>query len=142
MPEIQLLRDPEIIPTGEVLENALGKEVYAVYAELIKTITGTEFELAPEWNYYKDGKAWLCKVVYKKKTVFWLSAWENHLKTSFYFTEKTRAGIFDLPIDEKIKQDFDETKVVGKLNPLTLCIDSPEKLEDLKEIIKYKKGLK
>lgn len=142
MAEILLLRESGTIPTEEVLENALGKKVFAVYEELIKTITGAEFELAPEWNYYKDGKAWLCKVIYRKKTVFWLSAWENHIKTSFYFTEKTRAGIFDLTVDEKIKQDFIETKAVGKLNPLILCIDTPEQLEDLKEIIRYKKGLK
>lgn len=142
MTEILLLRDSEIIPTEEVLENALGKKVFAVYEELTKIITGVEFELAPEWNYYKDGKAWLCKVVYKKKTVFWLSAWENQIKTSFYFTEKTRTGIFDLAIDQKIKQDFDDSKAVGKLCPLILCIETREQLEDLKEIIRYKKGLK
>ena len=124
------------------MENALGKKVFAVYEKLIKAITSAEFELAPEWNYYKDGKAWLCKVIYKKKTVFWLSAWENHIKTSFYFTEKTRTGIFELAIDEKIKQDFDQSKAVGKFSPLVLCIDAPGQLKDLKEIIRYKKALK
>lgn len=142
MAEIQLLRDSEIIPTEKVLENALGKEIFAVYKELTKIITSVEFELKPEWNFYKDGKAWLCKVIYKKKTVFWLSIWEKHIKTSFYFTEKTRSGIFELPIDEKIKQDFEETKIIGKLIPLILCIEKEGQLEDLKEVIKYKKGLK
>jgi len=142
MAEIQLLRDSEIIPTEKVLENTLGKEIFAVYKELTKIITSAEFELKPEWNFYKDGKAWLCKVIYKKKTVFWLSIWENHIKTSFYFTEKTRSGIFELPINEKIKQDFEETKIIGKLIPLILYIEKEEQLEDLKEVIKYKKGLK
>lgn len=142
MTENLLLRDSEINPTNEVLENALGKDIFLVYEDLIEIITNVEFELKPEWNFYKDGKAWLCKVTYKKKTVFWLSIWEQHIKTGFYFTEKTRLGIFNLQINEKIMQDFEETKTVGKLFPLVLNIDKKRQLEDLKEIIKYKKSLK
>jgi len=142
MTENLLLRDSGIHPTNEVLENALGKDIFLVYEELIEIITNAEFELKPEWNFYKDGNAWLCKVTYKKKTVFWLSIWEQYIKTGFYFTENTRSGIFSLQINEKIMQDFEETKTVGKLFPLILNIDTKSQLEDLKEIIKYKKSLK
>ena len=142
MTENILLRDSEINPTNEVLENALGKDIFLVYEELIKIVTNAEFQLKPEWNFYKDGKAWLCKVTYKKKTVFWLSIWEKRIKTGFYFTEKTRLGIFSLQLNEKILQDFEETKTVGKFFPLVLDIDEKKQLEDLKEIIKYKKSLK
>ena len=142
MTENILLRDSEINPTNEVLENALGKNIFKVYEELIKIITDIEFELKPEWSFYKDGKAWLCKVTYKKKTVFWLSIWEKHIKTAFYFTEKTRFGIFSLKINEMIIQNFEVAKTVGKLFPLVINIDNQIQLEDLKEIIKYKMSLK
>lgn len=142
MTENLLLRDSEINPTNEVIENALGKEIFLVYQELIKIISDVPFELIPEWNFYKDGKAWLCKVTYKKKTVFWLSIWEKCIKTGFYFTEKTRLGIFSLQINEKIIRNFEEEKTVGKLFPLVLVLDKKWQLEDLKEIIKYKKSLK
>jgi len=142
MTENLLLRDSEINPTNEVLEKALGKDIFQVYETLIKTITNVEFELKPEWNFYKDGKAWLCKVTYKNKTIFWLSIWEKCIKTGFYFTEKTRLGIFSLQINKKIVQDFEKTKTVGKLFPLVVEIDKKSQLEDLKEIIKYKKSLK
>ena len=142
MTENLLLRDSEINPTNEVLEKALGKDIFQVYETLIKTITNVEFELKPEWNFYKDGKAWLCKVTYKNKTIFWLSIWEKCIKTGFYFTEKTRLGIFSLQINKTILQDFEKTKTVGKLFPLVVEIDKKSQLEDLKEIIKYKKSLK
>jgi len=142
MTENLLLRDSEINPTNEVLEKALGKDIFQFYETLIKTITNVEFELKPEWNFYKDGKAWLCKVTYKNKTIFWLSIWEKCIKTGFYFTEKTRLGIFSLQINKKIVQDFEKTKTVGKLFPLVVEIDKKSQLEDLKEIIKYKKSLK
>ena len=141
MTETILLRDSETYPTDEVLEMALGKDIFPVYEELIKIITGVEYDLKPEWNFYKDGKSWLCKVTSKKKTVFWLSVWENHFKTGFYFNGNTRSGIFSLKINQEIIQHFEEAKTVGKLFPLVLEIDNKNQLEDLKELIKYKKSV-
>lgn len=90
--ETILLRDKEQYPAGEILMNALS-DSYASFSELMAMIAGTEYRLAPEWNYYNDGKAWLCKVVYKKKTVFWLSVWDGYFQAAFYFTEIGRAHV-------------------------------------------------
>jgi len=142
MDEIQLLRDAEITPTMDVLENIVGKDIFSVYEKIYKTITSSEFELNPEWNFYKDGKAWLCKVSYKKKTVFWLSVWDTGIKTGFYFTEKTRSGVLELAINDEIKQRFESVKLIGKLIPLTLVVENEAQLDDLKKLIVYKKALK
>jgi hypothetical protein len=136
-----LLREKEIEPTNEVLENVLGKELFKLYQELIKIFTD-EFSLEPQWQFYKDGNAWLCKVVYKKKTILWLSIWENYIKTGFYFTEKTGIGVLELDIDNKIKEVFEVANPIGKLIPLIIDINQQKQIEDLKEVIKYKKGLK
>ena len=136
--QMMLLRDAETEPTAEVLKNALGKEVFSVYKELMKIFT-EEFGMDPLWRFYKDGKAWLCKVVFKKKTILWLSVWESFIKISFYFTKKTRPGIFDLEIEGEIKETFFKTGTIGKLIPLTIDIERREQFKSLKEIIKYKK---
>ena len=136
-----LLRDKEIEPTDEVLENVLGNELFMIYQEIIKIFT-EEFSLEPQWRFYKDGNAWLCKVVNKKKTILWLSVWENYIKTGFYFTEKTGTGIFELAIDYKIKEEFDLAKPIGKLIPLVIDINQQKQIKDLKEIVRYKKSLK
>lgn len=138
---IQLLRDEEIIPTETVLEEALGKDVFAVYTKLNEIIR-TEFQIEPEWRYYKDGKSWLYKAVYKKKTIFWLSIWGKFIKISLLFTEKTRGGIYDLEISNEIKESFKNAHAIGKLIPLLLDIDKEQQLADLIQIIKYKKTLK
>ena len=139
--ETILLRKKEIEPTNEVLENALGKELFIIYQELIKIFTD-EFSLEPQWQFYKDGNAWLCKVVYKKKTILWLSIWENYIKTGFYFTEKTGIGVLELDIDNKIKEVFEVAKPIGKLIPLIIDINQQKQIKDLKEVVKYKKELK
>ncbi|WNY26674.1 hypothetical protein MsAm2_04460 [Methanolapillus ohkumae] len=107
----------------------------------MKAITDPEFHLTPEWHYYKDGKSWLCKVVHKKKTVFWLSVWDGFFKTTFYMTEKIRGGIENLSIDSKIKNDFKQSKPIGKLIPLTVRVDE-KNLKDVLLIVDFKKKLK
>lgn len=136
----KLLRDPEIIPDNRTLAVSLGEDIFKVY-EVLKGLVENDLGLNMEWRYYNDGKAWLCKVTNGKKTVFWLSAWEGLLKTSFYFTEKTRHGIAGLQIDGKIKETFGEAIPSGKLIPLILDIDRDEQLSDLKKIAIYKVSL-
>ena len=138
--ETILLREPELLPTKEVLENALG-ESFTTLTELIDIVTNPQYGLILEWNYYKDGKAWLCKVTFKKKTVFWLSVWDKYFKVGFYFTEKNCLGVLELDIDEKIKEDFGQSKNIGKLIPLGISVTGKEQIEDVLKIIDYKKRL-
>lgn len=140
--EIQLLRDPEVKPSEQVIRDIYDDKLFGVYKDIFEIISNPELQLAHEWNYYRDGKSWLCKVIHKKKTVFWLSLWDKLIKTSFFFTEKTRGGVGDLPVNEKIKKNFEQAKFTGKLIPLIMDINSKEQLKDLIEMIKYKKSLK
>jgi hypothetical protein len=133
-----MLTEPAISPTPEVLKAALGNS-YIAYEKLMETVTSNA--LQPQWNYYKDGKAWLCKIQRKKKTVFWLSVWENCFKTTFYFTAKSSKGINALEIDDKIKIDFAGHKSIGKLLPLIFTIHTKQQLTDLLKVIDFKTSL-
>ena len=139
--DTKLLNDKNVFPTDEVLQKALGKR-HVLFKELIDTITGDDYGLTFEWRFYNDGKSWLGKAVYKKKTIFWLSVWDDCFRTGFYFTEKTRGGIMELNVDEKIKAAFAKTKSAGKLVPLPLNVDKKRQIKDVLEIVKYKKSLK
>ena len=57
--EIQLFKDPTVKPENKILEEILGKN-YLQYKEFVEKITTKNILL--EWNYYNDGKPWLCKV--------------------------------------------------------------------------------
>lgn len=136
-----LLREQENPPTSETLSNALG-DSYLVFEELIKEITGPDFGLVTEWNYYRDGKAWLCKVIFRKKTIFWLSVWDKYFKIVFYFTEKNYKGVFESGISEHIKQDFASSITTSKFIPLEICVQKKEQITDILIIAAYKKSLK
>jgi len=140
--EIRLLNNPDIIPSEDVLKNALGNNVHEVYDSYIGTITGVDYGLNYEWKYYNDGKSWLCKISHKKKTVHWLSVYEGCFKIAFYFTEKHLDGIAALDISEEIKEDFCNTKPVGRLLPMLFSISQKEQLNDLLKVVAFKKSLK
>ncbi len=139
--ETQLLREQNIPPSEEVLKKVLGKQ-YAAFAALITTITSSDYGLTYEWNFYKDGRSWLCKVSHKKKTIFWLSIWDGYFKVSFFFTEKHLESIAALDIDEKIKEDFCKEKPIGKLLSMIFDIHKKEQLKDLLKVVEFKKALK
>jgi hypothetical protein len=140
--EVQLLRDADIFPSADVLKDAFGSNVYETFESFMNTVTDAEYGLSYEWRYYNDGKSWLCKVSYKKKTTFWLSVWDGYFKTGFFFTEKHLEGIAALEIDEKIKVDFCRMKPVGKLLPMIFRISRKEQLDDLLRVVAFKKSLK
>ena len=125
--QTMLFREEIIEPTKEVLENTLDKELFEIYGNLLNYIA-IELNMTYEWRYYNDGKSWLFKAMHKKKTVFWLAIWKESIRTTFYFSEKTCLGIFDLPISNEIKDKFNETKNIGKLFPLILDMDKKEQI--------------
>ena len=136
---IQLLKDPEVFPATEVLEKVLDK-IYPVFKEFINTVESEEFKLIPNWIFYKDGKAWLCKITLKKKTVVWLSVWSDCFKVALYFTEKNGGGIPGLRIDDSIKEFYLNHKPIGKLKPIVVDVRLKSQLVDINTLIKYKIG--
>jgi len=139
--ELPFLKDPDIYPSDDVLKNVLGTS-YPAFAELMEQVSADNFAFVPEWRYYKDGKAWLCKVCHKKKTVFWLSVWDKYFKVAFYFTEKTKPGVLDLHIPQEIKDNFKNHKLIGKLIPLVISVHEKQQIQDVLSVAQYKKSLK
>jgi hypothetical protein len=136
-PATQLLKDPDQAPTSELLEAEFGN-LYLLYTEMIELLESDEIGLGIEWRYYKDGKGWLCKITRKKKTVVWMSPWQDHLHLGFYFTEKTGAGIPELEIDPTLKESYATADPIGKMKPLTVELKEPGQLQDLRKLLLYK----
>lgn len=139
--ETQLLREESPFPDTGVLKEKLD-DIYDVYAEFVSVISAEPYCLQPEWNYYKDGKSWLCKILFRKKTVLWLSVWDDCFKVTFFFTDKSRSGIEELKIDPSIKESFLKSKNIGKLIPLGISIREKNQVDDILKIIEFKKSIK
>ncbi len=132
----KLLTSPNLDLASADLKNGLGRW-FSVYDTLTETLSKPPYDISPEWRFYKDGGAWLCKMSRKKKTVFWISAWKQFLKCGFYFTEKSGDGISALPIDPSVKSSFAKADPIGKLRPLIIDLTAKKQLDDLYTVASY-----
>ena len=146
----QLLRDPNILPTGEVIAKALG-EANNVYLKFVSELARRDIQI--EWRYYNDGKAWLAKGLYRwtgvrggenEKTIFWVSIWDGFFKVTIYIPEKSRADVFKLPLDDKVKLMIGDSNQMGnrlKFFPLAFDLSSDEMLEAVYTLADFRKCL-
>ena len=131
--------DETIFPDEERLKSVLG-DSYPAYCDLIKLFDDNL--MTHEWRYYHDGKAWLCKVQKKKKTIVWMSAWKGFMQATIYVPEKYAEEIYKLNISEARKEMIRQSRKVGKSTPCTFEVRNSEVLEDFNQVMQFKLTLK
>lgn len=133
------LKDANEFPTPEVLDKVLG-DSYRAFEKLSAEFA--DFGIVPEWRYYNDGKAWLCKLMLNKKNLGWLHVYDNYFNVSCFFTEKHFEAIEKLDVANEIKEEFYHSKTTGKLIPMAIRITDNKLPEDVMKMIAFKKNLK
>lgn len=108
-----ILTNKEEYPTTEVLKQYFSEAEYELYMLLLDHLQ--ENDLQVEWNYYKDGKSWLGKIMFKKKNLGWLSYLETGLQVGVYFGERLWPSVLNLDIDERIHSQLPQIQKSGKL---------------------------
>lgn len=145
MEERQLLRDPNLRPTDDIIADALGAAsgAYTKFAEMLR-----ERSIHAEWRYYNDGKAWLGKALHKwttsrgtpkEMTAFWLSVWDGFFKISLFIPKKSAADALALPLSDRVKDRIGASKETGKLSFFTVVFDlrSDELLGEICTLIDF-----
>jgi hypothetical protein len=133
------LRDESIFPDETLLAEILGGS-YPAYQALINLFDANQ--LTHGWRYYKDGKAWLCKVQKKDKTIVWMSAWKGCAHATIYFPDKIMDSIYALDISEERKQIIRNIKNTGKSKACTFEINTADVLDDFNILMQFKIKLK
>jgi hypothetical protein len=129
------LTDESIYPDEQVLKKVLGRS-YNAYCELLKLYDESEMDYT--WRYYRDGKAWLCKVQKKKRTIVWMSAWKGFMKATIYIPEKYFDELYKLDISKDTIERIRKTKNVGRSKPCIFEIRNMKVLRDLNKVIQFK----
>jgi hypothetical protein len=132
------LRDPNKYPDETVLQNIL-EDSYLAYKALLELYDS--MGMVYEWKYYSDGKAWLCKVQKKKKTVIWMSAWKGYMQATIYIHDKDIEKFKSLDLRQEIKERIVSAKKVGKSLPVMFEIRDREVLKDIEKVALFKISL-
>lgn len=146
----QLLRNPDIAPTAEVIAQTLG-EANNAYIKFIDELA--RLDIRVEWHYYSDVKSWLARGIYawigprggkKEKTVFWMSVWNGSFKVTFYFPDSARADALNLPLDDETKEMIASARKMAKIKifPLTFDLRLEDQLEAVILLAGLRKGIK
>lgn len=133
------LRDESVYPSEEVLRGTLG-ESFTVYQELLQLYETNG--LSVEWRYYHDGKAWLCKVQYKKKTVVWMSAWRGYMQATIYVPDKYIDQVYQLDLSEARKEHIRGAKKMGKSTACIFEVIDAGVLVEFEKVMRLKMGFK
>lgn len=148
--KVQLMRNPEIHPTKDVLEICL-KDSSLAYYQLMEKISSLDIKFV--WYYYTDGKAWLGKGVYswigkrgghKEATLFWLSIWEAFFRVTIYFPATSKDQLLKLELSENVRFIIHQAKQMGpKLTylPITIDVHSVDQVAYLMTLITFKKSI-
>ena len=129
------LADEHVYPDSEVLQRVLG-DGYPAYCALLEIFR--QQDMTHDWRYYRDGKAWLCKVEKKKRTIVWMSAWNGFMKATIYFPAKYLDQLYSLDISESTKLRIRETKDVGKSKPVMFEIRHESELAEMTKVMQFK----
>lgn len=112
------------------------------WQNLFKEIHTKHPEFDEQWRYYNDGKSWLLKITKKKKTILWVSVFQDYFKTVFYFGDKAEAVILDSDISNILKEQFKNGKRYGKIRAIVISPASDNDIKDVMKIINIKLKIK
>ena len=139
--EIPVLGDKNIFPSDDVLSSIIGDK--KIVWQKIMSFANENFKgISEEWRYYNDGKQWLFKLQYRKKTVFWVGVLKDTFRITFYFGNKAEPVILNSSLPQNIKDDFSAAKSFGTLRPVTITISGTNDLDVICELIRLKTSLK
>ena len=116
-----VLHDPDVFPTDDIILTHLGttRRLWEqVMQRLGEVCPGAE----SQWRYYTDGKSWLMKVTFRKKTLCWVSVGGGSFRMTFYFSDKAAAVIADSDIPAELKEQFATGRHFGKIRGITVQV--------------------
>lgn len=133
------LKDKEQFPTPEVLSTIL-KGSFPAYEQLEKELADAGTGI--EWKYYNDGKAWMGKLMAKKKNLGWLHVYSGFFTVTCFCMEKHLETIAASALPQQVKDQVLGEAFDSKLKPMRIAVRAVEQIADVYKLLDFKKRLK
>jgi hypothetical protein len=136
-----LLSDKQIYPTDDYIFSILGDKKI-LWQSIMDHMSGNYKDSAGEWNFYNDGKRWLFKMVFKKKTIFWAGILTNTFRITFYLGNKADLIIENSDLPHSIKEEFKTAKRYGLIRPVSFIVNDITDVDNVLKMIALKIKIK
>ena len=114
-----VLHDPDVFPSDEIIFAHLG-QARRLWEQVMERLPQICPGAQSEWRYYRDGKSWLLKVTFRKKTLCWVSVEAGSFRLTFYFTDKAASTIANSDLPPELKEQFATGRPSGKIRGITV----------------------
>lgn len=138
---IPVMTDESVIPTDDYIFSFIG-EKKVLWQNLFEQLSSGYEDMEGSWRFYNDGKRWLFKMVYKKKTIFWLGVFSGAFRITFYFGDKAQSHIDAADIPEAVNESFRSAKKYGAIRPVSFIMNNVEDIGNVLKMIEIKKKMK
>lgn len=136
-----LFSDKEIYPSDDLIFNIIGQKK-SLWVTLMKHMSDTCIDSKGEWNYYNDGKRWLYKHIWKKKTVFWLTIIENTFMVTFWFPDRAEPLIDSSELSNDLKEGFKVSKKYGSTRSLSIVVNDTADIDNVLKLVAIRVKIK
>ncbi len=136
-----LLTDKQIYPTDEYIFSIIG-DMKIFWQSIMNHMINNYKDSAGEWNFYNDGKRWLFKMIYKKKTIFWAGILTDTFRITFYLGNKAETIIENSDLPQNIKEEFRTAKRYGLIRPVTFIVKNKTDVDNVLKMIDIKSKIK
>ncbi|MGC1392616.1 MAG: DUF3788 family protein [Bacteroidales bacterium] len=139
--EKMILSDKSVIPTDDYIFSIIGeKKIH--WLRIMNFLSENYPDSSGSWNYYNDGKQWLYKYTWKKKTIFWSGILTDTFRITFYFGNKAETMIEYSDLPQIIKEDFRTAKKYGLIRPVSFIIRDKTDVDNVLKMIEIKSKIK
>ena len=139
--EIFVLPDRNVTPDEGLVFKLIG-EKKKQWTEIMNYLGDNYKGSSGEWRYYNDGKQWLFKMQFRKKTLFWIALPEGTFRITFYFGNKAEPVILSSDLPEAVKENFITAKRYGTIRAITFRIEEVSDMRLIFMLIDLKTKLK
>ena len=129
---VNIFIDKSHKPTEKDLSEKLAF-TYKYWEEIKKSLSDEYGDLVEEWKYYGLKYGWTLKLFYKKRNLFFFSAYENYFLIGFIFGEKAVSAIKKSDLPKSIIEELMRAKKYVEGRGLRIEV---KKRSDIKNIIK------
>jgi len=136
-----MFSDKQIIPADDLIFSIIG-EKKKLWQTIMTHMQDNYKESAGVWNYYNDGKRWFFKMVWKKKTVFWIGILEDTFRVTFWFPDRAEPVIENSELPQVIKDEFKNAKKYGSTRGLSIKMEETGDVENVIKLIGIKSKMK
>jgi len=136
-----LFKDKNVRPDEESVFSNIGDKK-EFWIDFMNHLRDNYKDSEGQWNYYNDGKRWIYKHVYKKKTLFWLTVFPGTFNVTCYFGDKAEPAIEASALSQDIKDNFRTGPRYGKIRGISIPVTDNDDLIQIKELISIKSKLK